>query len=316
MTNIILNQPRLTGTLCLIAAGSAFVYLGKRRLNRLCSRVSVTDLPKSSACRNLIESGKRTPEIPWGMDNSTVLSPWPGSDDNSSSKTHWISSFVALQSDIPISALTNYARTHKTDEPNGQAHDTHHLAQTLLAAFVNGRATGPETWLLDKREDLPRLSFSPGTPLFGDPKGVGAFLLGSWSSTRGIAIQPKALPFDSPRPVSEFSSNSEALDTRADAAGTVMYWKASDSLINAVDRAASYGLPWRSMQGGFQEYIVEKLSDETARVTYITIECTNLHPGSNGDAERDYKKLPRLIYELHVLYAQILLYKTLRQLEV
>ncbi|GIJ97912.1 hypothetical protein Aspvir_000018 [Aspergillus viridinutans] len=69
------------------------------------------------------------------------------------------------------------------------------------------------------------------------------------------------------------------------------------SSLDAVDKAASYGLPWRFMDGGFQEFIVEKVSDETARVTYISFECSNLHPG--GQSTMDFKMLPWLPYEIH-----------------
>jgi hypothetical protein len=75
------------------------------------------------------------------------------------------------------------------------------------------------------------------------------------------------------------------------------------------------------MDGGFQEFVVEKISDETARLTYICVECGRLCPDDTGAGELegrkawDFKKLPWLGYELHVLYAQWLLWNTVRRLK-
>jgi hypothetical protein len=229
-------------------------------------------------------------------------------------KTHWVSSFAALQTEIPISSLANYDTFHRNEgEVKSDESDTYNLAQNLLAAFLNNPAIAPERWLLDK--DIPPLSFTPATLLFGN-LNIGAFLLGSWSSTKGISIQPDALPPNAPTPVSGFPSNSDILDTRTDAAGSVLYWMFPRGLVNSVDRAGSYGMPWRIMDGGFQEFILEKVSEDTARVTWVMVECADLYPGGSKTSARNYKKLPWILYELHVLYAQILWYGTLRQLGV
>ncbi|KAJ0421476.1 hypothetical protein BJY00DRAFT_282309 [Aspergillus carlsbadensis] len=312
MTSFISTRPRLTGALCLLTVSGTLIYFGTRRLNQRCPRVSIADLPRSSACRRLIEEGEISGQIPWGADKSPLLSSWSDPSD----KTHWVSSFAALQTEIPISSLTNYKPFYeKKDEAKSESPDTYHLAQTLLAAFVNNPRIAPERWLLDK--DVPPLSFTPSTLLFGNSK-MGAFLLGSWSSTRGISIQPPAdaLPPNTPTPVSEFPSNSDVLDTRADAACNVMYWMFPRGMVSSIDRAASYGMPWRIMDGGYQEYIVEKVSEDTARVTWVMVECADLYPDESGKSVRNYKKLPWILYELHVIYAQILWSGVLRQLGV
>ncbi|KAL3458367.1 hypothetical protein BJX64DRAFT_302024 [Aspergillus heterothallicus] len=310
MTSFITSRPKLTGVLCAITAGGALLYFGKRRLNQLCPRVSVADLPKSSACRKLLEDSEPLSNTAWGMGNSVLLSSW--SDANN--KTHWVSSFAALQSEVPLSMLANYQSSPNEPDMKDRREDAHPLAQNLLAAFLNGRATGPEGRFLD--EDVPPLSFSPGSHLFGRSTSMGAFLLGSWSSKEEIHVQPSALPSAVPPPVSGFPSNNDILDKKADTAGTVMYWMFPCGLVKSIDRAASRGLPWRVMDGGFQEYIVEKISDDTARITYVMVESGNLYPGNSDQGAENFKKLPWLFYELHELYAQILWYKTLRQLGV
>ncbi|KAL2855656.1 hypothetical protein BJX68DRAFT_264012 [Aspergillus pseudodeflectus] len=310
MTSFISSRPRLTGALCLLTVSGTLIYFGKRRLNQRCPRVSITDLPRSCACRNLIEGGEVSGQTPWGADKSSLLSSWA----DHGNKTHWVSSFAALQTEIPISSLANYDTFHRNEgEVKSDKSDTYNLAQNLLAAFLNNPAIAPERWLLDK--DIPPLSFTPATLLFGN-LNIGAFLLGSWSSARRISIQPDALPPNAPTPVSGFPSNSDVLNTRTDGAGTVLYWMFPRGLVNSVDRAASYGMPWRIMDGGFQEFIVEKVSEDTARVTWVMVECADLYPGGSKTSARNCKKLPWILYELHVLYAQILWYGTLRQLGV
>ena len=66
------------------------------------------------------------------------------------------------------------------------------------------------------------------------------------------------------------------------------------------------------MSGGYQEWIVEMVSDEKVRVTYVTIECSHLQP--RGQSKRDFKKLPKLGYEAHVYYAQSLLDNAIREM--
>ncbi|KAE8148864.1 hypothetical protein BDV25DRAFT_157324 [Aspergillus avenaceus] len=309
MTNFMRHRSLLTGALTIVAVSSAIVYLTKRRLNQSCPRVSITDLPKPSACRNLLDTTwEVTTPTPWGLTKSTLLSSWSGRD-----KTHWVSSFVALQAEVPISQLAEYGAFSCDNGSNNNKSDARHLMQNLVAAFLDARATGPETWFLDRA--VPPLSFEPSTHLFGRSKTMGAFMLATWDSGQGISVKLSDLPSGATKPVTEFCSN-EGFTRDAgstDIAGAVIYWRFPDGLVGAVDKAVSYGLPWRLMQGGFQEFIVEKVSDEKARVTYVCVECTDLHPG--GQHERDFKMLPWLFYEAHVLYAQVLWSKTLKQLE-
>ncbi|OOF93394.1 hypothetical protein ASPCADRAFT_209328 [Aspergillus carbonarius ITEM 5010] len=302
MTSIIRHRPLLTGALVL---GTISAYLGKQHLNQTCPIVPLTALPKSSASRKLIDTRNETiPQAPRGLKASTLLSSQPDGD-----QTHWIPSFVALQAEIPIAQLNQYKTPTNRNDPN--KFDAYHLMQNLFAAFIDARAAGPEPWVLDRA--VPPLSFVPSSRLFGTSTEFGAFMLGTWSSGRGIWLQPRNLPPDAPRPVAEFCSNEDVVkERRTDVAGAVMYWKFPQGLVRAVDMAASYGLPWRLMEGGFQEYMVEKVSDETARVTYVCVECSNVYPGGER-SKRDFKMLPYLLYEAHVLYAQILLYRTLRR---
>ncbi|OJJ53387.1 hypothetical protein ASPSYDRAFT_50901 [Aspergillus sydowii CBS 593.65] len=309
MTNLIQTRPYLTSALSLIALGSIAAYLVERRLNKSCPRVAIHQLPKSSACRNLLETGERVAEAsPTGLDKSVLLSTWPSTDR----KTHWVPSFVALQVDIPISQLEN-CDARKYGVEDGHKPGTCQLSQKLFAAFLDARNRGLEAPILD--ESTPP-SFTPGSLLFGKSNGVGAFMLGSWSSTSRTPLDSQNLPLQGPKPVTEFPSNKDAISSSsssdADTAGTVFYWRVPTGLANAADRPASYGIPWRFMEGGFQEFIVERGPDDTARVSYVAIECSNLHPG--GQRTRDFKMVPKLFYELHVLYAQVLLFKTLRQL--
>jgi hypothetical protein len=252
-----------------------------------------------------VESGEAVPKAVWGMEKSALLTSWSGGDQN-----RWVPSIAALQADVPVSLLAGYGAFH-SEQSKAEKDDAHLLMQNLVAAFLDARAAGPEAWFLDR--EVPPLSFAPGSLLFGDQGSMGAFMLGTWSTNRKTSFQPQTLGPEVPEPCSEFPSNRDAIqDSPTDTAGAVMYWKFPDGLVRTVDKAASYGLPWRFMDGGFQEFIVEKVSDETARVTYISVECSNLHPG--GQSTRDFKMLPWLAYEVHVLYAQLLWHNTVMQL--
>lgn len=305
------GQPRLTCGLVLLGAfGAAVAYWTKRQLDQAYPRISVTALPSTSACRSLIETtGQATTKTAWGLRNSRLLASWPGGND----KSHWIPSFAALQVELPVALLAGYGTSPRNnDDDTGTATDASSLMHKFVAAFIDARAAGPERWLLDR--DVPPLSFAPGSHLFGSEVGTGAFVLDTWSTARRKYVQSNPLPESAPQPVAEFS---EAEDTVlrsgvTDAAGMVMYWRFPAKLVDSVDKAASYGLPWRLMQGGFQEFIVEKVTDQTARVTYVCVESADLHP--RKQQERDFKRLPWLAYELHVFYAQILLYRALRRL--
>ncbi len=304
------SRPRLIcGVLALGSFGAA-VHLAKRKLDRTCPRVPAAALPKLSACRNVIESISETTAAPaWGLEKPAVISSWPSGDD----KTHWTPSFAALQAEVPFSVLARYGPLYdKDDEKHTRTEgDAFRLMQAFVAAFLDARGTGPEAWVLDK--EVPLLSFAPGSHLFGHRSGLGAYMLDTWSTERRECVQPLALPKDAPRPVSEFLPNTAASHgDLTDTAGAVMYWRFADGTVRMMDKAASCGLPWRLMKGGFQEFIVEKVSHETARVTYAMVESANLHPG--GQSARDFKRMPWLAYELHVLYAQFLLYKTLNRL--
>ena len=138
------------------------------------------------------------------------------------------------------------------------------------------------------------------------------------------------LPRDGPLPGTEFPlhSNTDPAEEKAKAeaaaaaaAGAVFYWSFRIRMVQAIDRAATRGtIPWRVMEGGFQEFMVEKISQETARLTYICVECGRLCPEVDAGAGEgrnawDFKKLPWLGYELHVLYAQWLLWNTVRRLK-
>jgi hypothetical protein len=216
-----------------------------------------------------------------------------------------VTSLVALQVDVPIAQLERYGISKI-----GDAYD---LSRNLFSAFLDARARGLDAWFLDK--DVPQLSFTPGSLLFGRSYSAGAFMLGNWSSARRIQLEQPILPAETASPVCEFRPSkamitASNINTETDAAGTVLYWKFPRRLVGQVDKAASYGIPWRLMDGGFQEFIVEKISDETAKVTYVTVECGNMYPG--GQRERDFKKMPWWLYELHAAYAQILLWKTMK----
>ncbi|KAL4947719.1 hypothetical protein BDW69DRAFT_177877 [Aspergillus filifer] len=319
MTSILTSRPRLTGALSILALGSIAFYITKKQLDKVCPRISISQLPACSASRILLDSGDQTSEKPWGADKSVLLSIWRSGEEDSR-KTRWMPSFVALQVDIPFAQLKQYYQLDR-EEGNVQViKDAYPLVENLTRAFLHGRGKGPEGFFFD--QDVPSFSCTPGTHLFGR-REFGAFMLGSWSSGNRMPFIPPDLPSAAPIPPSEFPSNKDAIATAAetegaDATGMLIYWTFPRSLVNTVNRAAARGLPWRLMDGGFQEFIVERISDQMARVTYVTLECSDLYPHSAsmgiGDSKGDFKKVTWLFYELHVLYAQILLWRTLRQL--
>ncbi|KAK3693353.1 hypothetical protein B0T22DRAFT_449635 [Podospora appendiculata] len=326
MISFIQNQPRLvTSLLSLGAIGAAAAYLAKRELDRTCPRVPISALPKASAARNFVQRpGEPSPKPSWGLESSTLLSSWNGrsDDDDDGNKTerestHWIPSFVALQADVPLSFLAQYKTSESKGAPiQGRDEDALSLTKNFLAAFLDARAAGPEAWFLDK--DVPPLSFAPGSHLFGDSAGLGAFLLGTWRSSpeQSTHFQPPDLPSNVPHPVSEFPSNEAVISHSAGeaaAAGAIMYWKVPEETVRMADTLAAWGLPWRLMLGGFQEFMAEKVSDTVARVTYVSVESAHLYPGRTP--KRDFKTLPWVGYQLHVFYAQVLLYKAVMRLQ-
>jgi len=293
-----------------------------------------------------------------------LLAAWPGTgaDDNITNiKTHHITSFVALQAEIPASFLEGYVstrtsakshHTHQTDlTPTENSITTSHLAQNFLTAFLDSIANNPERWFLNDK-NLPPLSLKPGTQIAGrrNPNSglFAAFILGTWSSTygakRSLNTDLSALPADTPRlPVTEFPSNEDAIssvgpsDGQEDAAGAVFYYSFTEGFVRAIDKFTSWaGLPWGMLEGGYQEFIVERVpgKDDMVRLSYVPVECAALAgfssdsrssttigeslTGQSDDGEEGNKgypkRLPGILYEAHVLYAQFLLWKTIRHL--
>ncbi|KAH6638530.1 hypothetical protein BKA67DRAFT_489988, partial [Truncatella angustata] len=298
-----LNSPQTTTAITSAALIIAISYLGKYLLDQKCPKIPILQVPKSSACRNLVESkpNESAPAIPWGTAKAGFLPSWSGSKN-----THWTSTFTAIQIEVPVELLAGYRST----QTGGKDLDTQDLVQNFLAAFLDARANGLDGWLLDRC--VPPLSFEPGSHLFGTEGGLVAYMLGSWSSSKKIPFIPSALPVDAVEPVSHFPSNERIIEESLDAAGAIFYWKCPTAITRAIDKVASYGCPWRLMEGGYQEFIVERLSGDTARVTYVTVECSSLHP--RNQVNESYKIMPRLFYEAHVLYAQTLINRTVRQL--
>lgn len=293
----------LLTALSLGVLGGVVVYLGKRKINRSCPRIPITQIPKSSACRNLVERSSETfGPTPQGTEKSSLLAAWSGGETK-----RWISSFTAIQTEIPVSLLAGYG----TALGGCEKVDAYLLMQKFVAAFLDARAKGPEGWLLD--EGVPPLSLEPGSLLFGKRTSLVAFMLGTWSSTHGTFMDSSALPPDADEPSSEFPSNRAVVQESAiDVAGAVLYWKFPIGVVESVDQAASYGFPFRLMEGGFQEFIVEKVSNEKSRVTYVMVECSNLYP--RDQLKRDFKMMPKLAYNAHVLYAQSLLYGAVKHM--
>ncbi|KAB5560042.1 hypothetical protein GE09DRAFT_1188447 [Coniochaeta sp. 2T2.1] len=334
------SHPKLTIAVSVSATLLTAAYLAKRQLNSLCPGVSLSSLPRSSAIRILISTAEEhttqapPPPPPWGLTTSPLLPSWSSSTKpaNDEKTSHTIHSFLALQTTIPTSLLSTYSSSSTpTPTSNNNDEDAYPLTQALLSAFLSARSTGPEArFFLDV--DLPTLpiSFSsPGAHLFGrsNPGELGAFLLGTWSTARHLSVSPTTtpLPADVPRPPTAFPSNKirVAEEEKPDAAGAVMYWRAPAGLVETVDRlAAARGMPWRMVEGGYQEWIVERTpKEEEVRVTYVTVETGSLYPGAGhgeregeGGGKRDWKKMPGWMYQLHVAYAQWLLWKTLRRL--
>ena len=308
MNSRLLRSTVLVGGVAVTAA-----YFGRRRLDTRCRRVSFDQLPACSACRQLVAKarlnagGDAVPES-WGVRESGVLSTWPDASTGSS-KSRWISSFVALQVELPVSQLAAYgcAASDGTPATGAKQDDTGHLMRNLFASFMDAIAYGVEGWLVN--DNVPPLSFTPGTHLFGNTKSMAAFMLGSWNTEEGRSLEPPTLPSEAGIPVSEFPSNRPVISSRKDAAtpsaGAVLYWSFPKSIVRGSQRASTYGLPTKLMDGGFQELIVEKVSAEKAVATYITVECSDVYPA--GRQSGDFGKLPWLAYETHVAYAQFLL---------
>jgi hypothetical protein len=310
------------GTLGLGGIAAVAIGLGKRQLDRTYPRIPVDQLPRSSASRYLIEKSAiyHDESIPnaWGMQRSCLLPSW-----SDTRLTHWIPSIVAIQIETPVSLLAGYKSADKdpsTDASPDPSHatddrpnDVDHLMRNLVAAFLDARTWRPDGLLLDR--NVPSLSFEAGSHLFGDRSSLAAYMFGTWSSKRGSLIHLPALPTDVPVPCSGFPSGESfaPMESSIESAGTVLYWNFPDSVIQKSNKAASYGLPWRLMDGGFQEFVVEKISDEKARVTYISVECSNLYP--HHQVDRDFKRPSKLMYEVHVSYGQALLLDTISQLK-
>lgn len=89
----------------------------------------------------------------------------------------------------------------------------------------------------------------------------------------------------------------------------MLYWRGTGQPIQKVNRViAAVGLPWQVMQGGFQEFIIERMEDskEMVRVTYVSVEAQRMDPGGGG--RRNFGRLPWVLMEMHVMYAQSLLW--------
>ncbi|KAK0736504.1 hypothetical protein B0T21DRAFT_181324 [Apiosordaria backusii] len=314
---------------------SAAIYLAnlKHRIDKTCRHISLVDLPLSSACRNFVEKGRR-PLPPcagwaWVLERGFVsfLSPWSdnitpptvksGGDDERQ-KTHWIPSFLALEVDLPVELLSGYPSDNKASK--GEREEIPHLSQTFLRAFLDARSEGLEAYYLVDRDVPPLTLFEPGRRLFGREVGLGAFLLGTWFDTRGggKSLRDGKFPKGVAQvPVCEGPSNTlreRWNEEDKEVAAAVMYWRAPDSAVAMVDNVAvKYGIPWRLMEGGFQEYMVERVDEKRVRLVYVTLEAQSLYP--DGVKERNFRKISRLGYWGHGVYGQWLLWKTVKRLE-
>lgn len=308
------------GTLALGGATILTAYISIQYLDRSYRRIPISKVSQLSACRQLVDTAYDSSDLavpkPWGGDKSGPLPSWSEASSGDR-KSRWLSSYVAVQVDVPVTLLASYTSEARKDGltlNENESRSADGMARNLIDAFLDARSHGPDGWLIDRK--VPPRSYMPGSHLFGESTGLGAFMFDSWSTRSKSAIQPSVLPASAPVPSSSFPSN-EALLTSKDlslpeSAGTVIYWKFPSGAVNAFKSATSYGWPWRVMEGGWQEFIVEKISEETARVTYLALECSDLHP--DGQMSRDFKGMPWLAYEAHVLYAQSLLLRTVRQL--
>ncbi|KAK4176179.1 hypothetical protein QBC36DRAFT_329751 [Triangularia setosa] len=320
------RHPRLIlGTT--ISLGAA-VYLAnlKLKIEKTCRPITLSDLPSSSASRNFVEKARYPVPQPvgwaWGLERGLVsfLSPWSDptirltsdrGEDDEREKTYWIPSFLALEVELPVELLSGYTCNDKTG--GGESKEIFHLSQIFLRAFLDARSKGLETYLLDR--DVPPLNFfEPGRRLFGREEGLGAFLLGTWFVTkeRSKWLQGEKLPEGvAQMPVCESPSNTlneiwEENDKEA--AGAVMYWR-----VPAWTAAVRYRIPWRFMDGGFQEFMVERVDKRRARLVYVLVEVQGLYP--NGVKERDFRKMSWLGYWGHAVYGRWLLWKTVKRLE-
>jgi hypothetical protein len=298
----------LSGALSVVGLTAATLFVVRQRLEKTCRRVPLSNLPKSSACRNLAEQAASvTTSISlkaWGLGQTRLLPSWPPSED-STRMTHWIPSFVAVQMELPEEILIGNSRIPETSG------DVLPLAKSLLAAFLDARAAGPEPWILDR--DVPSLSFAPGHRLFGVTPEPGAFLLGTWSNVSGEHIDPLAVPDSAPRPVAAFPSNREAVKQASNerpAAGSVLYWRAGQMGVEMLYRVAGLAFP----EGGFQELIVEMVAVGKVRVSYVSAEVATCRQEEGQEEQRELRRLPWPLYELHVMYAQSLLTGAARQL--
>ncbi|KAJ5788013.1 hypothetical protein N7457_003003 [Penicillium paradoxum] len=307
--------------LALGSVGIVTAFASKQYLDRSCPRIPINKVSRMSACRQLVDRACSDPSDadvpkPWGAAKSGLLASWSEASSDGR-KSRWLPSYVAVQMDVPLTLLASYQS--ETNEiglvrAENEPCTADGMARNLVAAFLDARSRGPDGWLIDR--NVPSVSLASGGHLFGDAAGLSAFMFDSWSSRSAKSIQPSVLPANAPTPSAFFPSN-EALiashrSSQPESAGTVIYWKFPQGLVNAFNGAASYGWPWRLMDGGFQEFVVEKISDDTARVTYVSVECSNLYPG--GQVTRNFKRMPWVVYEAHVLYAQSLLLGAVRQL--
>ncbi|KAJ6109613.1 hypothetical protein N7486_001848 [Penicillium sp. IBT 16267x] len=308
------------GALALSSATIITAYISKQYLDRSCPRIPISKVSRLSACRQLVdtacESSDSEAPKPWGGEKSGLLPSWSEASSGDR-KSRWLSSYVAVQVDVPVALLSSYTNETRKGGSAMSANEPRSadsMARNLFAAFLDARSGGPDGWLIDR--NVPPRTYMPGSHLFGESTGLAAFMFDSWSSRLASAIRPSVLPASASVPSSFFPSNEALLASRdlslPESAGSVIYWKVSSGAVNAFNRAASYGWPWRVMDGGWQEFMVEKISEETARVTYLVMECSDVHPG--GQMSRDFKRMPWLMYEAHVLYAQSLLLRTVRQL--
>ncbi|KAK0738194.1 hypothetical protein B0T18DRAFT_311322, partial [Schizothecium vesticola] len=298
----------LGGALSVVSLTAATLFVVRHRLEKTCRRVPLSSLPRSSACRNFVEnSASATTSVSpkaWGLDQTRLLPSWPPGEDRGPI-THWIPSFVAVQMDLPEEILSANSRIPETSG------DVLPLAKSLLAAFLDARAAGPEPWILDR--DVPSLSFAPGHRLFGVTPEPGAFLLGTWSNVSGEHIDPLAVPDSAPRPVAAFPSNRELVKqggSEVPAAGSVLYWRAGQVGVKLLDWVAGLAFP----EGGFQELIVERVADGKVRVSYVSAEVTTCRQEEGQKEQSELRRLPWPLYELHVMYAQSLLAGAARQL--